>query len=826
MDGLINTKIVESTYGVKTELIKRKLKIKTFVGKEFVEEKELQNFLINEGYYVLISKKPDFVTVSYSAYRRHTKNGEFKFEYRTFRKSNKYNYAHIKDFEKIKEYYKEFEEYMPFSRAEEFAGISRTMSKKIIDENLVRHRIKSGQHFVHIKDIQELSNEIIGKLERYEKATILCQEYDITDHTLIKIIKDLSIDTSVIKGIKYVDKSYFVEATKEFLFKKNTGYIISSELYKYDIKSVKTITYNKNNRGLFTNSFFCKYRDMWVVSINDIEEYFKDKEENKIEKNVSKYFEKRFQLEIVQHKGYKQCPKTIEFLREEVKNLLLETEAQEDNQRDIVSRNLLLACILAENLEKELNEYSSEEMNKVIDIFSDKYVFIDFTIFYNKYFRKNGEEDLNITVQSKKSKQKICYKAEVMGEILSIGKNVEENLKYGIIYDWYAQIWLYICISYMGVWRKTDIISIKKIEFHKLGIDHRDFLRGIRLKDYEIERFMGYFTKKEYMINKTRFYHKLFTNNQLHESFATAMALCIYHSDKEKKDELFYKLKKTNFSKKMKSFLEMNKASISSINNIKFSNSMMSYFFKEFSITDMKNVFKDTMSLRGHKKESSTVIYLNTDVSQEEIDFISNLLFDENNHFGWMHDILLQMSVKEEYDYMNLEEKSKLINCLGKVIFPCEAEMLSKKTIEINQKATNLLCKLSRSELESIVFNLEAGLLCSKADGIMCPFNEYYCVEEPGMDCHLCKYAHVNLQSLMYYEKEIYSMIENYINDEGYFVEQRKHERLIQEIFLKVILLVNKFGIEKSKAWIDIQRIIELCNEYGIDINPRRLISK
>lgn len=382
------------------------------------------------------------------------------------------------------------------------------------------------------------------------------------------------------------------------------------------------------------------------------------------------------------------------------------------------------------------------------------------------------------------------------------------------LYQKYASVWLYVLIHLNNKWRRYEVTLFPRFQ----GIENtkllqecdQDYKRALcHLKEYNLEQ-----VDVQYVADKLRAFMTVHNKNKMSRDFtwtestalavSTAIVLCEIRcrlAPFEQEYLIDFDSRKRELPKGCeKAFFEGMHEKELNFNSLKMNRTLSSLAYATARELGNEAVMEVTRSLRNHRQDESTNIYLN--VPQNRLDQIASNLFN-TGPFGFVYtclaNILHKQTESTKFDITSNDQiaySDQLKVAFGDWVKVEEVIRTFGELVKNQDIANEVLESMSKEQLTQIYKKINIGINHAKDEGFLCVFEE--CVDI-NRSCIFCPFMVMNFHTLTRLGEDFTQLIEECqlkFSFESTEAEKLYFTRLLTVYTVRIREAIERFGEE------------------------------
>lgn len=661
---------------------------------------------------------------------------------------------------------------------------------------------QKNEYLISVTDLQSFEKQWPSKLPGYLTIKETAERLDCHISTIRKYMKENAFPNIIIRSQTegYLIPESDVESF-ELTISIPPDYLTINEV-------VKRLKLSKGYvKQLLSNNRFPKSYKLpsgsWVIPESDVVNY----ETSQFQQFTPETQGQFTTLDAINKFKYKtlnlEIPKTLEksfdLYMEFVNHTLSNSRANGDtlNKKVVYYANTIDSIMSL--IPREVNLLTDKEIEGILQSKDTpdyvKQYFVSFLQYCAK--RTNCKFKNDYSAANKEPKDKDIYSFEKFLGYYNYVKDVEIHITGAIKKKTIAQTWLFVLMHMINAWRKSDIINgLPTIDLDDVNVHSLNYFEKGRLSPEQAQLIVNqvYLKVGKLRISKTGALGQFLCHNDLVVPFATAIVIVELHRRKWK-DTLLLESMKGKINKK---FFK-HKKGLSDFKSLKMNRTLLTYYFHHINESgkDADISYQLTRTMRYHKDEDSTTIYIQFTNEDGPLDKVSLNLFNRG-HFGWLYNSMINLYMDQETQ--TLEERTKMIQLYRETYTPIQLEGLSSflmKEQNIENSLPLRLARMSKEELEIKLRKIFYGEMPAKMKHAQC-FIFPKCNNKAATSCLNCEYIIPKDYLLFSIDKELERLIESIKSTEFEAIRERD-----SSLLLKVLFILDQAAFELGKEYIE-----------------------
>lgn len=429
--------------------------------------------------------------------------------------------------------------------------------------------------------------------------------------------------------------------------------------------------------------------------------------------------------------------KTLQYVNEYLYFVLSKNKKQK-----IITHNILeIQDFLINNLDKEIDKYSNDEIFEMI-LKMDCSISVKNTFFRFLNFLSQKPDVLFDTKFGIKSEPRIkqnddFYTIDEWERYINYIFDIDKHIEKAFSNYKYARYWLFLMLQCNLAWRLSDILAIPALplidieKYNMKWFEENEFT--LEVAQIIVETAKDHI--EQYLVQKTGVRKHFIIANSFMIGVAIGFVICEQFRRSINANDLFNNIE-INYSKLV---LAMDK-DIEGFSNLKACRSLLSFANEVGTQTLQDNAISIASYMRSHRIDTysfsnTTTIYLKTTYDEKELLSLPAQM-NELGIFGWFYnDILKILDIKPN-------DKTKMIAGIQKELSPQKIDSLANMILYEQKKRDDILDEVLHMEdtsLQQYLFNISIGRHSGKQEGFQCMKEN--CPYPTNDECVNCIYA-------------------------------------------------------------------------------------
>ena len=429
--------------------------------------------------------------------------------------------------------------------------------------------------------------------------------------------------------------------------------------------------------------------------------------------------------------------KTLQYVKEYLYFALSKNKKQK-----IITHNILeIQDFLINNLDKEIDKYSNDEIFEMIlkmDCSSSvKNTFFRFLNFLSQKPNVLFDTKFGIKSEPRIKQNDDFYTIDEWERYINYIFDIDKHIEKAFSNYKYARYWLFLMLQCNLAWRLSDILAIPPLPFVDIEkynmkwFEENEFT--LEVAQIIVETAKDHI--EQYLVQKTGVRKHFIIANSFMIGVAIGFIICEQFRRSINANDLFNNIE-INYSKLV---LAMDK-DIDGFSNLKACRSLLSFANEVGTQTLQGNAISIASYMRSHRISAysfsnTTTIYLKTTYSEKELLSLPAQM-NELGLFGWFYnDILKILDIKPN-------DKTKMIAGIQKELSPQKMDSLANMILYEQKKRDEILDEILHMEdtsLQQYLFNISIGRHSGKQEGFQCMKEN--CPYPTNDECVNCIYS-------------------------------------------------------------------------------------
>lgn len=429
--------------------------------------------------------------------------------------------------------------------------------------------------------------------------------------------------------------------------------------------------------------------------------------------------------------------KTLQYIKEYLYLVL----SRYKNQMRITQNILEIQDLLINNLDKEIDKYSNDEIFELIfKIDCSGIVKKNFFRFLNFLSQKPDvlfDTKFGIKSEPRVKQDDDFYTIDEWERYINYIFDIDKHIEKAFSNYTYARYWLLLMLQCNLAWRMSDILAIPPLPF----VDIEKYnMKWFEENEFTLEaaQIIVETAKdhiEQYLVQKTGVRKHFIIANSFMIGVAIGFIICEQFRRSINANSLF-----NNINIKYKHLIFTMDKDIEGFSNLKACRSLLSFANEVGTQTLEGNAISIASYMRSHRIgaysfSNTTTIYLKTTYTEKELLSLPAKM-NELGLFGWFYnDILKILDIKPK-------DKTKMIAGLQKELSPQKIDSLANLLMNEQKKRDEILDEVLHMEetsLQQYLFNISIGKHSGKQEGFQCMKEN--CPYPTNDECVNCIYS-------------------------------------------------------------------------------------
>lgn len=429
--------------------------------------------------------------------------------------------------------------------------------------------------------------------------------------------------------------------------------------------------------------------------------------------------------------------KTLQYIKEYLYFALSKSK----NQIGITHNILEIQDFLINNLDKEIDKYSNDEIFEVILKMdcsgSVKNTFFKLLNFLSQKPDVLFDTKFSIKRELRVKKNDDFYTIDEWERYINYIFDIDKHIEKSFSNYTYARYWLFLMLQCNLAWRLSDFLSIPALPF----IDIEKYnMKWFEENEFtlEIAQIIVETAKdhiEQYLVQKTGVRKHFIIANSFMIGVAIGFIICEQFRRSINGNSLF-----NDINIKYRNLIFTMDKDIEGFSNLKACRSLLSFANQVGTQTLEGNAISIASYMRSHRIgaysfSNTTTIYLKTTYTEKELLSLPAQM-NELGLFGWFYnDILKILDIKPK-------DKTKMIAGIQKELSPQKMDSLANMILYEQKKRDEILDEILHMEetsLQQYLFNISIGRHSGKQEGFQCMKEN--CSYPTNDECVNCIYS-------------------------------------------------------------------------------------
>lgn len=429
--------------------------------------------------------------------------------------------------------------------------------------------------------------------------------------------------------------------------------------------------------------------------------------------------------------------KTLQYVKEYIYFALSKNKKQK-----IITHNILeIQDFLINNLDKEIDKYSNDEIFEMIlkmDCSSSvKNTFFRFLNFLSQKPNVLFDTKFGIKSEPRIKQNDDFYTIDEWERYINYIFDIDKHIEKAFSNYKYARYWLFLMLQCNLAWRLSDILSIPALplidieKYNMKWFEENEFT--LEVAQIIVETAKDHI--EQYLVQKTGVRKHFIIANSFMIGIAIGFIICEQFRRSINANDLF-----NNIEIKYTQLVSTMDKDIEGFSNLKACRSLLSFANEVGTQTLEGNAISIASYMRSHRIDTysfsnTTTIYLKTTYDEKELLSLPAQM-NELGIFGWFYnDILKILNIKPN-------DKTKMIAGIQKELSPQKIDSLANMILYEQKKRDDILDEVLHMEdtsLQQYLFNISIGRHSGKQEGFQCMKEN--CPYPTNDECVNCIYA-------------------------------------------------------------------------------------
>ena len=511
---------------------------------------------------------------------------------------------------------------------------------------------------------------------------------------------------------------------------------------------------------------------------------------------------------------------------------------------------------LQRNLSEEIFKVDIEEVNQLFlkkGLLTSKEKLL-FTRFLSYVFDQKNMPLKNklLAVQKSKRKEQEIYSAATFNQIYKHVQNIELHIEKSLNSRSYANMWVYVTLLCCDFIRGSDLIlNTPNLNLKELDIQETDFYsNNFKLNEHQVQIVIKtlYLSFRNKRASKTGELLTFLVPSNLEMPLAYALVLSErLRENKTCQLETFiagkYRQIKTQGGvTHLKFFNDYKKFEGFRFSSLIMNRSLATYLYgsvTEGDAFDSQLALTLSKNARSHKNEDTTKAYIQMMNKDGSLGRVAINIFRRGN-FGWLYEQLLRFTYTDNYNNLNLEDRTTMIEEIKEHLSLKETESIAAyvsnyltpaiieetdndsivevmNTIyEKRLKVIHQVMRLNKQQLHELFSKLSIHSMPSKVEHAQCLVFPN-CTYPALMNCMYCEYVLPQNLILIQLNQETLRLLTSIQESDNVNLLKRQSRFLLQ--CLLILSEANDtFGKSYVKAYVEVNQINDLLKRYAYKI--------
>lgn len=504
--------------------------------------------------------------------------------------------------------------------------------------------------------------------------------------------------------------------------------------------------------------------------------------------------------------------KTLQYVKEYIYFALSKNKKQK-----IITHNILeIQDFLINNLDKEIDKYSNDEIFEMIlkmDCSSSvKNTFFRFLNFLSQKPNVLFDTKFGIKSEPRIKQNDDFYTIDEWERYINYIFDIDKHIEKAFSNYKYARYWLFLMLQCNLAWRLSDILSIPALplidieKYNMKWFEENEFT--LEVAQIIVETAKDHI--EQYLVQKTGVRKHFIIANSFMIGIAIGFIICEQFRRSINANDLF-----NNIEIKYTQLVSTMDKDIEGFSNLKACRSLLSFANEVGTQTLEGNAISIASYMRSHRIDTysfsnTTTIYLKTTYDEKELLSLPAQM-NELGIFGWFYnDILKILDIKPN-------DKTKMIAGIQKELSPQKIDSLANMILYEQKKRDDILDEVLHMEdtsLQQYLFNISIGRHSGKQEGFQCMKEN--CPYPTNDECVNCIYSIPTIHCVGVIGQASNNILDELLQDNGNLTNL-DIKRLSYQLYKLLSLLKEaklSFGDNFVETIANYDVIKEKFNEY------------
>lgn len=497
---------------------------------------------------------------------------------------------------------------------------------------------------------------------------------------------------------------------------------------------------------------------------------------------------------------------------------LKKIESNWGNENTLYGKTSLLIRLFNKLLLPLNEDIVNLEVEKIKAIINDTSVSIEVRQLFLRFLsysyseRNIVQNEKYFIAKEKKEKNNEIYSPAIYQSYFVHVQDIDLHIPKAIKSKHYANMWLFVIMHLIDVWRASDIVrQLPHIDTKTMEINDLDWFSENRFSIEQSQLIINtVHLKTKYLeANKNSALLTFLVQPDMVLVTATAMAICELH--RRKKDDQFllqtFSVGKTNrinsVNKEHLKFFNGN-SKLEGFSSLKMNRTTLTYLF--YSLEESTNNADIALEYgriaRSHRTQDTTSIYIASTNKDGSVNRISMNLF-KRGLFGWLYNYMVSTALNTNNRVQTIENRTLLIEKLKGRFSLLELEGWAEYISKARDKQTNVITNLSGLGVEEftiLIRKVFEGKMPSRTEHGQCLCFPK-CSYPKRHNCFGCEYFLPEMYVLVEASIEFNRLIAS-ITKNKYEATLKRDSELLKHVLLIFEEAVIAFGDERINAFL------------------------
>ncbi|MCM3252492.1 helix-turn-helix domain-containing protein [Priestia aryabhattai] len=685
-----------------------------------------------------------------------------------------------------------------------------------------------------IPEVKKRLGIIEHKSNQYLSADEIATQLSIKKKHANSLIRTGSIRDGIKVRVKYDKKIQWVapqyaldeylkrtlinsDNKKPVVIKKKVGHLSINEV-AHKLSTSRAVIYRLVKLDKIEG--IIKENNKWFIpesSLDDIERILLDEENSENTENKNSSFTKDMAKDMLLEK-VTSCSVNSETRSLFIGFSLKKIESNWGNENTLYNKVLLLIRLFNKLLLPLKEDIVNLEVEKVKDIVNDTSIAIDIRQLFLRFLsysysqRNIVQDEKYFIAEEKKEKNNEIYSPTIYRNYFVHVQDIDLHIPKAIKNKHYANMWLYVIVHLIDVWRASDIVrQLPHIDSKIMEVNDLDWFSENRFSIEQSQLIINaVHLKTKYLeANKNSALLTFLVQPDMVLVTATAMAICELH--RRKKDDQFllqtFSVGKTNrtnsANKKHLKFFNGN-TELEGFSSLKMNRTTLTYLF--YSLEESTNHADIALEYgriaRSHRTQDTTSIYVASNNKDGSVNRVSMNLF-KRGLFGWLYNYMVSTALNTNNRVQTIENRTLLIEKLKGRFSLLELEGWAEYISKARDKQSSVIINLSGlgvEEFSILIRKVFEGKMPSRTEHGQCLCFPK-CSYPKRHNCFGCEYFLPEMYVLVEASIEFKRLIAS-IKKNKYEATLKRDSELLKHVLLIFEEAVIAFGDERINAFL------------------------